>query len=77
MIEGVIQATGTPIIARKVLGKRGTKVIVQGIVDTGCDGFLVHKPLGPGLTEAVYEEARERGMMLEGINFVRQKDVKK
>jgi clan AA aspartic protease len=39
MIEGVIRETGTPIITLNVLGVRGT-MTVEGILDTGFDGFL-------------------------------------
>ena len=40
MIEGVIRETGTPILALKVIGKGGGEVTVEGILDTGFDGFL-------------------------------------
>ena len=40
MIEGVIQETGTPILTLKIIGKGRTEATVQGILDTGFDGFL-------------------------------------
>jgi clan AA aspartic protease len=39
MIEGVIRETGTPTLVLKVIG-RGGEVTVEGILDTGFDGFL-------------------------------------
>jgi predicted aspartyl protease len=39
MIEGVIRETGTPIVTLNVLGARGN-ITVEGILDTGFDGFL-------------------------------------
>jgi predicted aspartyl protease len=40
MIEGAIRETGTPILVLKVIGKGGGEVTVEGILDTGFDGFL-------------------------------------
>lgn len=40
MIEGVIREAGTPILVLKVMGKGGGEVTVEGILDTGFDGFL-------------------------------------
>lgn len=40
MIEGIIRETGTPILALKIFGKGGAEVTVEGILDTGFDGFL-------------------------------------
>jgi len=40
MIKGVIRETGTPILSLKVIGKGGGEVTVEGILDTGFDGFL-------------------------------------
>jgi clan AA aspartic protease len=40
MIEGTIQGTGTPLLALKVIGKGGVGITVEGILDTGFDGFL-------------------------------------
>lgn len=40
MIEGVIRETGTPILSLQVIGKGGGEVTVEGILDTGFDGFL-------------------------------------
>lgn len=40
MIEGVIRETGTPTLVLKVIGRGGVEVIVEGILDTGFDGFL-------------------------------------
>lgn len=40
MIEGVIQSTGTPVLEVKPVGKAGTEMIVEGILDTGFDGYL-------------------------------------
>ena len=39
MIEGTIRSTGTPMLPLRILG-HGTEVIVDGILDTGFDGFL-------------------------------------
>jgi len=39
MIDGVIRATGTPVVPLRVLGTRGD-ITVEGILDTGFDGFL-------------------------------------
>ncbi len=40
MIEGLIRETGTPTLMLKILGKGGGEVTVEGILDTGFDGFL-------------------------------------
>ena len=40
MIEGTIRGTGTPLLALKVIGKGGVGITVEGILDTGFDGFL-------------------------------------
>lgn len=40
MIEGIIRETGTPILTLKVLGKEGSEATVEGVLDTGFDGFL-------------------------------------
>ena len=40
MIEGIIRETGTPILALKIIGKGEAEVTVEGILDTGFDGFL-------------------------------------
>jgi len=40
MIEGGIRETGTPILVLKVIGRGGSEVTVEGILDTGFDGFL-------------------------------------
>jgi clan AA aspartic protease len=40
MIEGTIQEAGTPVLAIKVIGRGGEEVTVEGILDTGFDGFL-------------------------------------
>ena len=39
MIEGTIRATGTPILPLNILGK-AVELTVEGILDTGFDGFL-------------------------------------
>ena len=40
MIEGAIRETGTPTLVLKVIGKGGVEATVEGILDTGFDGFL-------------------------------------
>jgi clan AA aspartic protease len=40
MIEGVIRETGTPMLTLKVIGKGGNEVSLEGVLDTGFDGFL-------------------------------------
>ncbi|MFQ5794298.1 MAG: hypothetical protein ACE5JP_04520 [Candidatus Bipolaricaulia bacterium] len=40
MIEGTIRGAGTPVLAIKVIGRGGEEVTVEGILDTGFDGFL-------------------------------------
>jgi clan AA aspartic protease len=40
MIAGSIQTAGTPVVNIKVFGKGGSEIIVEGILDTGFDGFL-------------------------------------
>lgn len=40
MIEGTIRETGTPILVLKLIGRVGNEVTVEGILDTGFDGFL-------------------------------------
>ena len=41
MMEGTIRETGTPTLRLKVIGRGGSEVTVEGILDTGFDGFLV------------------------------------
>lgn len=40
MIAGTIRETGTPILRLKVIGRGGNEVTIEGILDTGFDGFL-------------------------------------
>lgn len=40
MITGVIRETGTPVIALHIMGTREGETTVEGILDTGFDGFL-------------------------------------
>ncbi len=40
MIERVIWETGMPMLTLKVIGKGGNEVSLEGILDTGFDGFL-------------------------------------
>ena len=40
MMEGTIRETGTPTLRLKVIGRGGSEVTVEGILDTGFDGFL-------------------------------------
>lgn len=40
MIEGTIRGTGTPLLALQVIGKGGVGITVEGVLDTGFDGFL-------------------------------------
>jgi clan AA aspartic protease len=40
MITGTIRETGTPVIALRVMGTRGRESTLEGILDTGFDGFL-------------------------------------
>ena len=40
MIVGTIRETGTPTLVLKVIGRGGNEVTVEGILDTGFDGFL-------------------------------------
>lgn len=40
MIEGTIKEAGTPVLTIKVIGRGGEEVTVEGILDTGFDGFL-------------------------------------
>ena len=40
MIEGTIREAGTPVLAIKVIGRGGDEIAVEGILDTGFDGFL-------------------------------------
>jgi clan AA aspartic protease len=40
MIEGIIRGTGTPLLALQVIGKGGVGITVEGVLDTGFDGFL-------------------------------------
>jgi clan AA aspartic protease len=40
MIAGAIRETGTPTLRLKVIGRGGNEVTVEGILDTGFDGFL-------------------------------------
>jgi clan AA aspartic protease len=39
-MEGAIRETGTPTLRLRVIGKGGSEVTVEGIFDTGFDGFL-------------------------------------
>jgi clan AA aspartic protease len=40
MIAGIIRATGTPTVTIKVFGRSGDEINIEGILDTGFDGFL-------------------------------------
>jgi len=40
MIEMTIREAGTPVLAIKVIGRGGDEIAVEGILDTGFDGFL-------------------------------------
>jgi hypothetical protein len=35
MMEGIIREAGTPLLVLKVMGKEGTEVTVEGILDSG------------------------------------------
>lgn len=40
MIAGTIRDSGTPVVTLKVFGRGGAEVTVEGVFDTGFDGFL-------------------------------------
>ena len=40
MIVGTIRETGTPTLRLKVTGRGGNEITIEGILDTGFDGFL-------------------------------------
>jgi predicted aspartyl protease len=40
MIEGHIRESGTPVVPLQVIGIGGRTATVEGILDTGFDGFL-------------------------------------
>lgn len=74
MIEGIIRETGTPMLALKVIGKGGGEVTVEGILDTGFDGFLclpipVAVPLGLELIDATDTELADGTIVEDELVF--------
>lgn len=54
------------------MAERGADPVTEGIIGAAIE---VHRHLGPGLLESVYEEALCHELTLRGIPFVRQKEV--
>jgi GxxExxY protein len=52
--------------------ERGSDPVTEGIIGAAIE---VHRYLGPGLLESVYEEALCHELSLRGIPFVRQQEV--
>ncbi len=52
--------------------ERGTDPVTEAIIGAAIE---VHRILGPGLLESVYEEALVHELALRGIRFERQKEV--
>jgi clan AA aspartic protease len=74
MIEGTIRETGTPILALKVIGKEGVEVSLEGILDTGFDGFLclpipVAVSLGLELIDATDTELADGSVVEDDLVF--------
>ncbi len=77
MITGVIRETGTPVIALHVLGTRGREATVEGILDTGFDGFLclpipVAVSLGLELIDATNTELADGSIVEDDLVFAGQ-----
>lgn len=74
MIEGTIWETGTPMLALKVIGKEGVEVSLEGILDTGFDGFLclpipVAVSLGLELIDATDTELADGSVVEDDLVF--------
>ena len=41
MIEGRIGESGTPVVSLQVMGTGGRTATIEGILDTGFDGFYL------------------------------------
>jgi clan AA aspartic protease len=74
MIEGIIRETGTPTLALKVIGKGDVEVSLEGILDTGFDGFLclpipVTVSLGLELIDATDTELADGSVVEDDLVF--------
>lgn len=77
MIEGVIRETGTPLLTLKVIGKGGHEVSLEGVLDTGFDGFLcllipVAVSLGLELIDATDTELADGTVVEDELVFAGQ-----
>jgi clan AA aspartic protease len=74
MITGSIRETGTPMLAVKVMGRGGVEVALDGILDTGFDGFLclpipVAVSLGLELIDATDTELADGTIVEDDLVF--------
>lgn len=74
MIEGVIREVGTPVLPVKVMGRGGAEVTVEGILDTGFDGFLclpvpVAVSLGLELIDVTHTELADGTIVEDELVF--------
>lgn len=77
MITGAIRETGTPVIALRVMGTRGRESTVEGILDTGFDGFLclptpIAVSLGLELIDATDMELADGTIVADELVFAGQ-----
>lgn len=77
MIEGRIRESGTLVVTLRVMGTGGRTAIVEGILDTGFDGFLCLPipsavTLGLELTEVVSAELADGSVIEDELVFAGQ-----
>lgn len=76
MIDGVIRATGTPVVPLQIQGARGD-LTIEGILDTGFDGFLclpmpLAVTLGLELIDVVRTELADGTIIEDDLVFAGQ-----
>ncbi|MCR4405261.1 MAG: hypothetical protein NUW06_08340 [Candidatus Acetothermia bacterium] len=74
MIEGTIEEAGTPVLTIKVIGKRGEEITVEGVLDTGFDGFLslpisLAVSLGLELIDVIHAELADGTIVEDELLF--------
>jgi clan AA aspartic protease len=77
MIEGRIRESGTPVVTLQVMGTGGRTATVEGILDTGFDGFLclpipIAVTLGLELTDVSSAELADGTVIEDELVFAGQ-----